>query len=138
MGWDPWNEDVQGLVETFSYEEVFDEHGSHFTFFHEMYRIDKDENGVLTPVLGEQFTPKDIREKYYETSEYRQEILDELSYDDVVELVQTDKNLSEGSFLVHREWRKEKMDLLGLEPGQLRYLIVDCYIRHPQLRGQIK
>ena len=138
MGWDPWNEDVQGLVETYSYEEVFDEHGSHFTFFHEMYRIDEDENGVLTPVLGEQFTPKDIRQKYYETSEYRQEILDELSYDDVVELVQTDKNLSEGSFFVHREWVNEKMDLLGLEPGQLGYLIVDSYIRYPDLRGQIK
>ena len=100
-----------------------------------MYGYDSDDGQVFRQSFG---NPEEVKEWYHETSEYRQEILDELSYNDVVELVQTDKDLSEGSFLVHKEWVNEKMDLLGLEPGQLHYLIVDSYIRYPQLRGQIK
>ena len=142
MGWDPWNEDVEGLHKEFGYD-YWDEHSPHFTFLHEMYGLDEDENGVSFPVLTIQSdnSREDIRERYDETYESRQEILDELSFDEVRKIVSNHlkwRNVSVSFTNERIQWlERVSEEKLGLNKHQLRYFIVDSYTRYPELRDVV-
>ena len=142
MSWDPWNEDIEGLHKEVG-KEYWDEHSPHFTFLEEMYGLDEDENGVSFPVLMIQSdnSREDIREKYDETSEYRQEILDELSFDEVRKIVSNHlkwRNVSVSFTNERIQWLEQvSEEKLGLNKHQLRYFIVDSYTRYPELRDVV-